>query len=59
MLNDSSVKFYQKKEKLQKRARESYKDLPEKEKEKNQEFACKPYRNHSEEKETRTWWWLI
>lgn len=56
MLKDSSAVFYKKKERFQKRARESYEYLlKKKKKEKNQEFARKPCRNHSEEKETGIW----
>ena len=46
-----SARYYQKnKERLQKKARERYQDLPEEEKNKKQEYGCEQYKNIQEMK---------
>ena len=56
MLKDSSAVFYKKKKKGYKKELVKVMNIfLKKRKEKNQEFARKPCRNHSGEKETRIW----
>ena len=43
--------FMYKKERLQKKARERYQDLSEKEKNKKQQYGCKRYKNLPEDEE--------
>lgn len=51
MLKDSLAIYYQKK-RLQKRARERYQDLPEKEKEQLWKYGYEQYKNYPEDEKS-------